>query len=334
LYLRGGIPLLFENIDMRFSLLKSQGSGNDFFLIDIRHYNGAVTDAMKKQLAIALCYRNTAFGADGILYVDNSTTDGKMVIFNADGSEAEMCGNGIRIVARYVAELLEKPAVVIENKTGIKYPLNLVEDFYPELTAYELSFPKADFNSGGFLVQNNSTELISGLIPELSSTIKFTAISLPNPHIVAFVDDINEDELRAIGQKANSSPQILPHGVNVNFGKIISDNSIYVATYERGVGITYSCGTGMFATTLSAVNAGHVKKGEWITLFNKGGYTKCMVNNDLSGRMIGNASYIYEADIDFDFDKNAIITSVSGKEYDNEADAYEKLLTHVNELSE
>jgi len=319
---------------MQFSLIKTQGSGNDFFLTDIRHYNGAVTDDMKKQLAIFLCNRDSDFGADGVLYVDNSSAgDGKMVIFNADGSEAEMCGNGIRIVARYVSEQLDKPQVIIENTTGIPYPLNLVEDFYPELTAFELSFPQANFESGNFLIQNNNTELIDGLIPELSSTIKFTALSLPNPHIVAFVDEIVEEDLRVLGQKANASPQILPHGVNVNFGKIISNNSIYVATYERGVGLTYSCGTGMFATTLSAVNAGHVKKGAWITLFNKGGYTKCLVNDDLSGRMIGNASYIYTADIDFNFENNTIISSVNGADYDQETGAYEKLLSHVNQLS-
>lgn len=319
---------------MQFSLLKSQGSGNDFFLIDIRHYNGAVTNAMKKQLAIHLCNRNSDFGADGILYVDNSQAgDGKMVIFNADGSEAEMCGNGIRIVARYVSEQVSKPEVIIENTTGIPYRLNLVEDFYPEITAFELTFPKANFNSGSFLNKKDGNELINGLIPELSSTINFTAIALPNPHIVAFVDDIVEDELRELGQKANSSPQILPHGVNVNFGKIISNDSIYVATYERGVGITYSCGTGMFATTISAVKAGHVKVGEWVTLFNKGGYTKCLVNDDLSGRMIGNASYIYATDIDFDFENNNIISATPGEKYNYENGAYERLLAHVNELN-
>lgn len=319
---------------MQFSLLKSQGSGNDFFLIDIRHYNGAVTNAMKKQLAIHLCNRNSDFGADGILYVDNSQAgDGKMVIFNADGSEAEMCGNGIRIVARYVSEQVGKPQVVIENATGIPYKLNLVEDFYPEITAFELTFPKANFNSASFLNKKDGNELINGLIPELSSTINFTAIALPNPHIVAFVDDIVEDELRKLGQKANSSPQILPHGVNINFGKIISNNSIYVATYERGVGITYSCGTGMFATTISAVKVGHVKVGGWVTLFNKGGYTKCLVNDDLSGRMIGNASYIYATDIDFDFENNNIISVIPGEKYSYENGAYERLLAHVNELN-
>jgi len=319
---------------MQFSVIKTQGSGNDFFLIDIRHFNGAITNAMKKQLAIYLCNRDSDFGADGILYVDNSPVgDGKMVIFNADGSEAEMCGNGIRIVARYVSEDVNKPNVVIENTTGIPYPLNLVEDFYSGLTAFELSFPQANFNSGNFLTQaNGSTDLIQGLIPELSSTIKFTALSLPNPHIVAFVEEIVEEELRALGKKANSSPQILPHGVNVNFGKIISNNSIYVATYERGVGLTYSCGTGMFATTLSAVNAGHVQKGEWVTLFNKGGYTKCLVNDDLSGRMIGNASYIYSADINFDFENNTIISVTRGEDFEPETEAYNSLLTHVNGL--
>ena len=319
---------------MEFSLLKSQGSGNDFFLIDIRSYDGTVTADMKKQLAIFLCNRNSEFGADGILYVDNSLiADGKMIIYNADGSEAEMCGNGIRIVARYVAEQLSKTDVVIENTTGIRYPLNLVKDFYSGLTAYELTFPKADLRPESLPIIVNSRQLINELIPGLSSEIKFTALALPNPHIVGFVPDIDESALKVIGEKANKLRSLLPHGVNVNLGKIISETSIYVATYERGVGITYSCGTGMFSTTVSAMLNKLVAKGEWITLFNKGGYTKCFVNADLSGRMIGNASYIYEAEIDFDFKNNRLLGAVKGKTYPQEADAYQSLLAHLNEIN-
>jgi hypothetical protein len=81
------------------------------------------------------------------------------------------------------------------------------------------------------------------------------------------------------------------------------------------------------------VNGGYVKQGEWITLFNKGGYTKCLVNDDLSGRMIGNASYIYATDINFDFENNNIISSVNNGDYSDETGAYKKLLAQVNELS-
>ena len=205
-------------------------------------------------------------------------------------------------------------------------------DFYEDITAYELTFPKADFTPAAVPINIQGPKLINELIPELSTEIKFTALALPNPHIAGFVDEINEDKLKAIGEKANNLHKVLPNGVNVNLGKIISDTSIYVATYERGVGITYSCGTGMFATTVSAVINGLVKKGEWITLFNKGGYTKCMVNDDFSGRMIGNASYIYEADIDFDFENNKLNNAVNGKKYEEEIDAYSNLLLHVNDL--
>jgi diaminopimelate epimerase len=316
---------------MEFSLLKSQGSGNDFFLIDIRNYDGTVNNVMKKQLAIFLCDRESEFGADGILYVDNSLiADAKMVIFNADGSEAEMCGNGIRIVARYVAEKAGKPNVVIENTTGIKYPLNLVDGFYPGLTAYELSFPKADFRASSVPILISGAQLVNELIPQLSATIKFTALALPNPHIAGFVDEINEADLMVLGFEANNLRNLLPNGVNVNLGKVISSNSIYVATYERGVGITYSCGTGMFSTAVSAVVNGLVNKGEWITLFNKGGYTRCWVNDDLSGRMIGDATYIYEAGIDFDFDRNNLFNAVKGSVFANENEAYNRLLVQIN----
>lgn len=316
---------------MKFRILKSQGSGNDFFLIDIRGYNGTINRKMKISMAVTLCDRQTEYGADGILFVENSpVADGKMIIFNADGSEAEMCGNGIRIVARYIAEDLGKTEVTIENTTGIIYHLHNVSDFFDGVDAYQLEFPQANFKAELVPIKVNSDELKNGLIPSLSDTLKFTAISLPNPHIVAYVDHIDENALKVLGLRANSSPDILPNGVNVNLGKVLDKSTVYVATYERGVGITYSCGTGMFATAITAVNNGYAGFGEWITLFNKGGYTKCMINQDFSGKMIGNASYIYDAEIDFDFD-TAGVTRISGGDYDGEVNAYGKLLAYIGE---
>ena len=320
---------------MKFTIIKSQGSGNDFFLIDIRHFNGAINLEMKKSMAIALCERNTAFGADGILFVDNSETpgaDARMVIFNADGSEAEMCGNGIRIVARYVAEGLKKHDVTIENITGIAFKLHDVDDFFDGVNAYQLSFPKANFQANLIPLIIDGPVLKNELIPALSTDLNFTAISLPNPHIVSFVDRIDETELGKIGFKANHLPAVLPNGVNVNLGKVLDKKSIYVATYERGVGITYSCGTGMFATALSAVSNGLAPASEWITLFNKGGYTKCFINEDFSGKMIGNASYIYESEIDFDFDNTNHIITKPGNDFAQETASYNNLLNHVSEL--
>ena len=319
---------------MKLQLLKSQGSGNDFFLIDIRPFETELTSEMKKDLAIFLCNRDSAYGADGILFVENSVAgDAKMIIYNADGSEAKMCGNGIRIVGRYIAEDTNKSSVGIENVTGEIFQLEAKSDFYEGLVAFELKFPQANFDAKMIPLHTDTETLINTVIPALDLDIRFTGLSLPNPHLVSFVDNIEESQLVTVGTVANDSKEILPSGTNINFGKVIDEDTIYVATFERGVGITFSCGTGMFATAVSAVKNGLAEPNKWITLLNKGGYTKCFINDDFSGKMIGNASYLYESDIDFDFKNLEIITHQSGKTYSEEIEAYDKLVAEAIELS-
>jgi len=319
---------------MKLQLLKSQGSGNDFFLIDIRPFETELTSEMKRDLAIFLCNRDSAFGADGILFVESSVAgDAKMIIYNADGSEAKMCGNGIRIVGRYIAEDTNKPSVGIENVTGEIFQLEAKNDFYEGLVAFELKFPQANFDAKMIPLHADTATVIDAVIPALDPQLRFTGLSLPNPHLVSFVDHMEESQLIAVGTLANTSKAVLPNGTNINFGKVIDTDTIYVATFERGVGITFSCGTGMFATAVSAVKNGLVAADKWVTLLNKGGYTKCFINSDFSGKMIGNASYLYDANIDFDFKNLEIVTHESGKTYTEEIEAYDKLVEEANELS-
>lgn len=111
-------------------IIKAHGSENDFVLIDLTKNSIAFTDEMRRNLAIAICNRDSIIGADGVLYIEPSTKgNAQMRIFNNDGSEAEMCGNGLRIVGRYVSEKENSDKVMIENVTGIVYPIEKQKDF-------------------------------------------------------------------------------------------------------------------------------------------------------------------------------------------------------------
>lgn len=279
-----------KNIEM----IKSQGSGNDFILIDIRD-DAYFSENMKKKLAIELCDRENSVGADGILYVDNGVkADCKMRIFNADGSEAEMCGNGIRIVGRYIAEDKKASAVTVENVTGLIYKISNVADFFDDIVAYQVVFPTVSMRTIDLPIAFDAEKLINQKLPEISEKYSFTGLAMPNPHIIAHVDTIDENELITIGEKANSNKSIFPHGVNVSFVRYLTDNKIYVATFERGVGITFSCGTAMCASVVSSIVNGHLDFSKPVQVLNKGGFIFVEVNEDLSCKMTGNSSYVFK----------------------------------------
>lgn len=290
---------------MQFLLTKAHGSGNDFFVVDLRSQL-PVTDAWRRALTQQLCVREGLFGADGLLFVEPSAqADAQMRIFNADGSEAEMCGNGIRIVGRYVAESLGKEEVVIENVTGTLYPLRREPGFFPGVEAYRLSFPAPSFPLEGRILGQVADELHQTPVAGFTSPRPYTAAFLPNPHLVALVPAIEEAELAEAGRVANTDKAVFPQGINVNFLQSLAPDSVYVATYERGVGLTNACGTGMFASVVAGSQEGVVPLETWVTVYNPGGFTRCYIRPDLSGYMIGNATYEYALAVSVEADGHA-----------------------------
>ncbi len=210
---------------MKISFSKYHGAGNDFVLIDEK----GLPNIDLSHLATVLCHRQHGIGADGlILLSDSSVADYKMRIFNADGSEPAMCGNGIRCLFDFIQK---RCCLRIETLSGIVTCRQSGED-----VAVNLGTPK---------ILHWPLKL-----PQGEAYIVDTGV----PHAVLFVDDLDAINVQETGEMVRFSPALAPHGVNVNFVSLLGNGSITVRSYERGVEAeTLACGTGAAASAFVAV---------------------------------------------------------------------------------
>src|SRR3989339_2022208 len=208
---------------------KMHGLGNDFIVIDAR--SEKLDELNFKQLAIELCDRHFGIGADGLLIVwPSKKAHYRMQILNPDGSEPEMCGNGIRCFAKYVYEKdkLKEEVLSVETLAGILLPAVILSPT-GEVEGVEVDM-------GG---PKDEGEI------ELSG-FKFKKISMGNPHAVTFVDDLSKINLFEIGPKIENDSHF-PNRTNVEFVKVLNDKELEVIVWERGAGETLACGTGACA---------------------------------------------------------------------------------------
>jgi diaminopimelate epimerase len=309
-------------------LIKGHGSGNDFLLIDEISNPYSFSEAERAELASLLCNRNSDLGADGILFIMKSDrADGRMRVFNADGSEASMCGNGLRLVARYVCEMQGLSEAVIETmKADLK--VSKQEDIYPSVTTYQVEISPVSFLVSDLPLNLNEPNLINEKIPKLSQELTFSALAVPNPHLISVVDteQLKSGVQKQISEKVNQPNELFPDGVNVSFVKSLEEGSIYVNTFERGVGFTNACGTAMSASSLVTCLQGLNDVEEIINVYNNGGKVQCIVHEndeDYYIDLIGNATYLYQAQVDVDLDGRPF--AVPSKEDFSEQETYEKL---------
>lgn len=218
---------------------KWQGCGNDFVIIDNRT-NNRIDDADK---IVAVCDRHFGVGADGVIYVlPSDVADIRMRIFNADGSEAEMCGNGIRCFAKY---LDANDRLNVETGAGI-----LTVQINDNLVTVDMGEPilnAAKIPVDGF----GDNRVVNEKIVVDETAYNMTCISMGNPHCVIFVDDIDKINLAQLGPKFETH-KIFPHKTNTEFVQVIGNNELRMRVWERGSGITLACGTGACATAIAA----------------------------------------------------------------------------------
>lgn len=315
---------------MDIEIVKCHGSGNDFILIDDMDSRYGLNNSAKEQLALTLCDRKTGIGADGILFIEDSEmTEATMRIFNADGSEADMCANGLRIAGRYVTEKNSSSKIGVQNITNLKYGILNENEIFENVAGIEVSMPPVNFRTEQIPVVYPETEATNVLLTELDPDLIFTAASLPNPHIISFVDKVEEKKLIAIGKKANELKTVFPKGVNVSFVRIIDSTLIYAGTYERGVGITNSCGTAMFASVACAIKNDLLYFNTEIKVVNKGGYVIVLVQEDWGGTMKGNATYIFKSTVSWNEDSPGHFTETERTNFPAETSAYNKLADSV-----
>jgi diaminopimelate epimerase len=322
---------------MDINIIKCHGTGNDFVLIDELTNDYNINESDRAKMAIVLCDRKGLVGADGILFVQKSLNyDAKMRIFNSDGSEAEMCGNGLRCVGRYAMEILTMDALNIETMKA-NYIVKKTKSIYKDIQTVEIEINTVNFNAKSLPINVSSSEFIFNKISELSDHLEFTALSITNPHIVTIVDEFDNNSILDIGRRANTLKNIFANGVNVNFVKILDGNSIYVKTYERGVGLTKSCGTGMTASSIVACLKDEMFYNSELNVYNDGGMIKCVVEKSSEEkykvRFIGNATFIYKASIDMQSILNNEIVSFSQELFENEIAQYDEFLSYVQSIT-
>lgn len=253
---------------------KYQGLGNDFILIDSRQEQLDQLDL--KKLALKLCDRHFGVGADGLLIVWPSTkAHYRMQIINPDGSEAEMCGNGIRCFAKYVYETdkLKEEVISVETLAGTLLPA-VILDPHGTVTGVEvdMNIPKDEgkVNLQGY---------------------EFRKISMGNPHAVTLVDDLAKIDLTELGPLIENDPHF-PNRTNVEFVQVLSDRELRVLVWERGAGITLACGTGACAAAVAAHLAGQA--GRRVLVHLPGGKLDIEWNEDNHLLMRGPAKKVFE----------------------------------------
>ncbi|WP_019515655.1 diaminopimelate epimerase [Sphingomonas sp. Mn802worker] len=300
---------------------KCHGSGNDFPLVDARDWS--LSDGEWASLARVLATRDGPVGGDGILALvvgDEAAAFG-MRMFNSDGSEAETCLNGLRCVARagFAAAGVETATVRLKTSHAqVEHVGDLAPGVYTVAeTAGPVSLATADWPIIGA-----PERLIDAVVPGLSSQRAFTAIAIPNPHLVTFVDRIDEAELVAVGEACEAAPAWLPNRANVSFVERRGDTTLFVRTFERGVGLTNSCGSAMAASTYAACLTGRVEFGREITVLNRGGLVRARAEVDAMVTLNGNATWEWDGEVEVDLASERAGEVTVLRRYDDEVAAW------------
>lgn len=227
---------------------KMHGCGNDYIYIDATQ---SCPDNLQ-QLAVAMSNRHTGVGSDGLVLVMKSeVADFRMRMFNADGSEAQMCGNAARCVGKFVYDnnLTDKTTITLETLAGIKtIDLHLVNGIVESATV-DMGSPILD--APLIPVALPVGKVINHPVITESGVMRFTAVSMGNPHAVFFVNEITDTLVNVTGRELEVNP-IFPEKANIEFARVINDHEIEMRVWERGSGETMACGTGACATAVAA----------------------------------------------------------------------------------
>lgn len=233
--------------------VKMHGLGNDFVYIDCTDQEYARLEELVKRM----CDRHKGIGADGVIAIMRSAVaDCRMRIFNADGTEAQMCGNGIRCVAKYVYDnrIVRKERIAIETLSGIK-----VVEVHPSIDGttdtVTVDMGEPIFCPAAIPVRHDGGEMISQPVAVKDNEFLISAVSMGNPHCVVFVDDFDDDLIECFGP-ALECHDVFPEKANIEFVRVEDANTISIRTWERGAGETMACGTGACAAAVIAVRTG------------------------------------------------------------------------------
>ncbi|MCM1529540.1 MAG: diaminopimelate epimerase [Alistipes sp.] len=274
---------------------KMHGIGNDYIYVNCFEEN--VADPEK--VSVILSDVRKGIGSDGlVLIMPSDKADFRMRIFNADGSEAMMCGNATRCIGKYVYEkgLTDKTDVTLETNSGIKY-LRLFLDENNKVELVRVDMGKAILEPANIPVNSELERFIS--VPTEVSGKKYdiTCVSMGNPHAVVFMDSIADLELEKIGP-CFENHSLFPNRINTEFIRVIDEHTLDMRVWERGSGETFACGTGACASAVAAVLNGFCKHDEEILIHLRGGDLRITYQSDETVLMTGPAAFICDGAVD------------------------------------
>jgi len=247
---------------------KMHGIGNDYIYFDC--FENKIENPAS--LSVKLSDRHFGIGGDGIILVcPSSVADAKMRIFNADGSEAQMCGNGIRCVGKFLydfGKVGDKTEISVETKSGVKH-LSLYLGKDGKVEAVKVNMGKAELSPKKIPVKMDGERVVSRPLSVGGKEYKITCVSMGNPHCVVF-EDPDKTEIEKIGPLFENNP-VFPERVNTEFIKVISRKELKMRVWERGSGETWACGTGTCASVVAAVLNGYADMGEDVLVHLRGG---------------------------------------------------------------
>ncbi|MEW4099141.1 diaminopimelate epimerase [Bacillus altitudinis] len=253
-----------------FQFTKMHGLGNNY--IYVNQMKEQLPEEQLSEIAIRVSSVYTGIGSDGmILICPSDVAPVKMRIFNNDGSEGKNCGNGLRCVAKYVYEhqIVTDTTFQIETLSGLVEATVHVQDGHVHLVTVDMGKPRFEKEAMPMLGEPASTT-INEPLDFGTTTLNGTAVSMGNPHIVFYLEDIEQAPLDSVGPIIEKH-DMFPEGVNVEFVERVSETELHFRVWERGSGITQACGTGACAAAVSTIVNGHAKKETDMTVHLAGG---------------------------------------------------------------
>jgi len=287
---------------MKIEFTKMHGCGNDYVYIDGARFN--IPKDKKPELVKALSDRHFGIGSDGVIFINPSKdADFEMEMYNADGSRSEMCGNGIRCVAKYVYDhaLTDKNVIDIESFGKIKHITVDIKDSKVVGALVDMGEPiltpaliplNMDMVDGGLSVYRMKK------ISALSKDYRITCVSMGNPHGVVYVDDVENIDIDVIGPILENHP-LFPKKANIEFVENVDETHIKMRVWERGTGETLACGTGCCALTVAGVLNGFNRINTEIEIKVLGGIIKTRFGSDNHVYMEGEAKTVFEGEIEW-----------------------------------
>lgn len=272
---------------------KMQGCGNDYVYINCFEENVE----NPSELAIKMSNRNFGVGSDGlILVMPSDIADCRMRMFNSDGSESEMCGNGIRCVGKFVHDknIVKKDIITVETLAGIK-ALEFFKDENNMVLDVKVNMGQPIFSPKDIPVISDE-EIVKNLkLRALDKEFTFTCVSMGNPHAITFVDDIDNFDVNKYGSILESDPSF-PKRANIEFVEVIDNNNLKMRVFERGSGETFACGTGTCATVVASFLNGKCNRENVNVKLLGGTLNISWDNKDNNVYMIGPARFVFEGD--------------------------------------